>query len=98
MVKKKKINNESANSFNEYSSVLLLCAVFYLCACYRLTMTLPLVLPFGGWTKERDGMCLTETSCKILYTEIRLEMEGTAKLTIILELLDFFPKSNYILF
>lgn len=29
-------------------------------------MTWPLVLPSGGWTEKRDGMCSTETSCKLL--------------------------------
>lgn len=41
----------------------VLCISF---AWYRLTMTWPLLLPCGGWTKKRGGMCSTETSCELL--------------------------------
>lgn len=37
-------------------------------------MTLPLALRFGGWTKKKDGMYLTETSCKLLvFLETKTE-------------------------
>lgn len=51
-------------------------------------MTLPLVLPCGGWTKKRDGMCLTETSCKLLVF-----LEVIAEIIIILELFQFTSKT-----
>lgn len=48
---------------SKYFRVVLVCNVLSVC---RLIMTLPLALRFGGWTKKRDGMYLTETSCKLL--------------------------------